>query len=80
MSLQPEDSGSYTCIATNSVGQDSQTVTLSVHTHPEFTELLGDVSLNKGERLLLACGATGIPPPKITWTFNNNIIPGKASD
>ncbi|MCJ8749980.1 hypothetical protein PDJAM_G00193750 [Pangasius djambal] len=72
---QPEDAGSYTCVATNTVGQDSQTIDLSVHTHPTFTEMLGDMSLNKGERLLLACGATGIPPPKITWAFNNNIIP-----
>ncbi|XP_030626728.1 hemicentin-1 [Chanos chanos] len=74
-SAQPEDSGSYTCIATNSVGQDSRTITLSVHTHPAFTELLGDVSLNKGERLLLTCGVTGNPLPKITWAFNNNIVP-----
>ncbi|KAM8746417.1 hemicentin-1 isoform 1-T1 [Acanthopagrus schlegelii] len=72
---QPDDAGSYTCIATNAVGQDSWTVTLSVHTHPVFTELLGDVALNKGERLLLACGVSGIPPPKITWAFNNNIMP-----
>ncbi|KAJ0032742.1 hypothetical protein NQD34_002823 [Periophthalmus magnuspinnatus] len=72
---QPEDAGSYTCVATNAVGQDSRTVTVSVHTHPAFTELLGDVSLNKGERLLLACSATGIPAPRITWAFNNNIIP-----
>ncbi|XP_053341492.1 hemicentin-1 [Clarias gariepinus] len=72
---QPEDAGSYTCVATSSVGQDSQTFDLSVHTHPAFTETLGDVALNKGERLVLACGATGIPPPKITWAFNNNIIP-----
>lgn len=64
-------------MATNTVGQDSQTIDLSVHTHPAFTEILGDRALNKGERLLLACGATGIPPPKITWAFNNNIIPGE---
>uniref|UniRef100_A0A3B4Z1V9 Hemicentin-1 n=1 Tax=Stegastes partitus TaxID=144197 RepID=A0A3B4Z1V9_9TELE len=72
---QPEDAGSYTCVATNSVGQDSWTVSLSVHTHPIFTELLGDVALNKGERLLLACGVSGIPLPRITWAFNNNVIP-----
>ncbi|KAI1891477.1 hypothetical protein AGOR_G00144220 [Albula goreensis] len=72
---QPEDAGSYTCIATNDVGQDSKTVALSVHIHPAFTELLGDVSLNKGERLLLSCGVSGIPTPEITWVFNNNIIP-----
>uniref|UniRef100_A0A8C1I856 Hemicentin 1 n=1 Tax=Cyprinus carpio TaxID=7962 RepID=A0A8C1I856_CYPCA len=65
----PEDSGSYTCIGTNSAGQDSRTIGLSVHTHPAFTELLGDVALNKGERLLLTCGVTGIPPPKITWVL-----------
>ncbi|XP_041648005.1 hemicentin-1 [Cheilinus undulatus] len=74
-SAHPDDAGVYTCVATNEVGQDSQTVTLSVHTHPVFTELLGDVALNKGERLLLTCGVSGIPPPKITWAFNNNIIP-----
>ncbi|XP_032380766.1 hemicentin-1 isoform X2 [Etheostoma spectabile] len=72
---QPDDAGSYTCVATNAVGQDSRTTTLSVHTHPVFTELLGDVALNKGERLVLACGVSGIPPPRITWAFNNNIIP-----
>ncbi|XP_070688049.1 hemicentin-1 [Pempheris klunzingeri] len=72
---QPDDAGSYTCVATNAVGQDSRTVTLSVHTHPVFTELLGDVALNKGERLLLACGVSGIPPPRIMWAFNNNIMP-----
>lgn len=80
VSLQPEDAGSYACVATNAVGQDSHTVTLTVHTHPIFTELLGDVALNKGERLLLACGVSGIPPPRITWAFNNNIVPGILPD
>lgn len=73
---QPDDTGSYTCVATNSVGRDSWTVMLLVHTHPIFTELLGDVDLNKGERLMLACGVSGIPLPRITWTFNNENIPG----
>uniref|UniRef100_A0A3B3BIE7 Hemicentin 1 n=1 Tax=Oryzias melastigma TaxID=30732 RepID=A0A3B3BIE7_ORYME len=74
-SAQPGDAGSYTCLVANAVGQDSWTVTLSVHTHPVFVELLGDKALNKGERLMLTCGASGIPQPRITWTFNNNIIP-----
>ncbi|XP_071342317.1 hemicentin-1 isoform X2 [Trachinotus anak] len=72
---QPDDAGSYTCVATNAVGQDSRTVTLLVHTHPVFTELLADVALNKGERLLLVCGVSGIPSPRITWALNNNVIP-----
>ncbi|XP_077463990.1 hemicentin-1 [Stigmatopora argus] len=72
---QPGDAGSYTCVATNELGYDSKTVILSVHTHPVFTQLVGDVSLNKGERLLLHCGVNGVPLPRITWAFNNKIMP-----
>ncbi|MGH0125472.1 UNVERIFIED_CONTAM: hypothetical protein FKN15_054569 [Acipenser sinensis] len=71
---QPDDTGSFTCIASNAVGQDSKTMSLTVHVHPAFTELLGDASLNKGERLMLYCRAVGVPTPRITWAFNNNII------
>uniref|UniRef100_A0A8C6QPP1 Hemicentin-1 n=1 Tax=Nannospalax galili TaxID=1026970 RepID=A0A8C6QPP1_NANGA len=70
-----EDSGIYTCVASNAAGEDTHTVTLTVHGLPTFIELPGDLSLNKGEQLQLSCKATGIPLPKLTWTFNNNIIP-----
>uniref|UniRef100_A0A674IMN9 Hemicentin-1 n=1 Tax=Terrapene triunguis TaxID=2587831 RepID=A0A674IMN9_9SAUR len=73
----PEDSGSYTCVASNAVGEDIHTVSLMVHVLPAFTELPGDIALNKGEQLRLTCKATGTPIPKITWTFNNNIVPAK---
>lgn len=74
--IQLEDAGTYTCVANNAAGEDTHTVTLTVHALPTFTELPGDLSLNKGEQLRLSCKAVGIPLPKLTWTFNNNIIPG----
>ena len=61
--MQPEDSGSYTCIASNVAGEDSRTVKLTVHVLPKFIELPGDVALNKGEQLRLTCKATGVPIP-----------------
>lgn len=33
------------------------------------------MALNKGQRLLLACGVGGVPPPRITWAFNDNVVP-----
>uniref|UniRef100_A0A4W3JWV4 Hemicentin 1 n=1 Tax=Callorhinchus milii TaxID=7868 RepID=A0A4W3JWV4_CALMI len=74
---KPGDAGSYTCTATNPIGRESMTIDLTVHIHPTFSELPGDISLNKGERLALTCATNGIPTPHITWMFNNNIIPAR---
>ncbi|XP_067825529.1 hemicentin-1-like [Heptranchias perlo] len=75
----PEDAGVYTCTAVSAVGKDSHDIHLSVSVHPAFTELPADVSLHKGERLLLTCAAKGLPTPSISWTFNNKPVAVKVS-
>ncbi|XP_055516059.1 hemicentin-1-like [Leucoraja erinacea] len=75
----PEDAGVYTCTAVNPVGKDSHRIHLSVSVQPAFTELPADVSLHKGERLLLTCAAKGLPTPSISWTFNNKPIAVRSS-
>ncbi|XP_063154493.1 hemicentin-1 [Candoia aspera] len=74
---KPEDSGSYTCIASNVAGEATHSVNLTVYMLPAFTELPGEVALSKGEQLQLTCKATGVPVPNIKWTFNNSIIPAQ---
>ncbi|XP_078083679.1 hemicentin-1-like [Mustelus asterias] len=76
----PEDAGVYTCTAVSTAGKASHHIHLSVNVQPAFTELPADVSLHKGERLLLTCGAKGFPSPSISWTFNNKPIADSGSE
>ncbi|XP_036069528.1 hemicentin-1 isoform X2 [Oryzias melastigma] len=68
---EPGDAGVFTCVATNPAGSARQDIRLSINMRPVFKELPGDVTLNKGQSLLLSCHAQGTPPPVISWTVNN---------
>lgn len=69
--LSGKDSGSYECMAINTVGAARRTVSLVVKkntatakitsTSPQSTDVL------YGETLLLDCRASGDPPPRIVW-------------
>uniref|UniRef100_A0A3P9HGW2 Ig-like domain-containing protein n=1 Tax=Oryzias latipes TaxID=8090 RepID=A0A3P9HGW2_ORYLA len=69
--FQPGDAGSYTCFATNAVGQDSWTVNYSSLEPPIID---GDLHSNRVEPLggntILNCEVRGDPPPTIQWSKN----------
>ncbi|XP_041856289.1 hemicentin-1 [Melanotaenia boesemani] len=74
------DAGIFTCVATNPAGSVRQDIHLSVNMRPAFKELPGDVTLNKGQSMILSCHAQGTPTPIISWTFNNNPYKGASVD
>ncbi|CAG2106124.1 unnamed protein product, partial [Medioppia subpectinata] len=72
MAVYPCDAGTYTCVASNRVGEASFKVSLSVvekeHTiAPKFVERFQAVDVKEGEPITLHCRAVGAPLPRITW-------------
>ncbi|XP_054713925.1 hemicentin-1-like [Uloborus diversus] len=76
--IQPEDSGSYVCIAVNSAGRDHKSISLEVHVPPVIVELPKSEDLSVGDTLVLICEASGQPLPGITWLLNNTQVTGSA--
>ncbi|KFM73053.1 Hemicentin-1, partial [Stegodyphus mimosarum] len=74
--IQPEDSGNYVCVASNSAGRDHQSVTLDVHVPPAITTLPKSQDISVGDMLSLHCEASGHPIPSITWLLNNTQVTG----
>ncbi|KAG8182020.1 hypothetical protein JTE90_013951 [Oedothorax gibbosus] len=74
--IQPEDSGTYVCVASNSVGRDHQGVVVEVHIPPVITTLPKSQDISVGDTLSLLCEASGHPFPSITWLLNNTQVTG----
>ncbi|XP_041098662.1 hemicentin-1 isoform X2 [Polyodon spathula] len=71
----PEHAGSYTCLASNDVGTDMQSATLSYTETPSITVLNRTVLVAAGEEVILECKATGVPPPLVTW-YKGDLLVG----
>ncbi|KAM9722140.1 hemicentin-2 isoform 3-T3 [Dama dama] len=65
--VAPEDAGSYSCQAANEIGRDEETVTLYYTDPPSVSAVNGVVLAAEGEEAVLACEATGVPPPRVIW-------------
>ncbi|XP_049981515.1 intercellular adhesion molecule 5 [Alexandromys fortis] len=63
-----EDAGTYQCVATNTHGTDSRTVTVGVEYRPVVAELAASpASVRPGGNFTLTCRAEAWPPAQISW-------------
>uniref|UniRef100_A0A8C3XUU2 Hemicentin-2 n=3 Tax=Chelydra serpentina TaxID=8475 RepID=A0A8C3XUU2_CHESE len=78
---QVTHAGRYTCLAANAVGQVERTFDLAVHVPPELVRGAGpvtNVTVSLHGALTLICEASGIPPPTVSWSWENSpIIPSE---
>ncbi|PVD21525.1 hypothetical protein C0Q70_17323 [Pomacea canaliculata] len=65
--LQPEDQGSYQCVASNTAGEDYSEGILTYTEAPRIREYEHKVLVAAGGQATLTCKADGIPPPHINW-------------
>uniref|UniRef100_A0A8B9HSP9 Ig-like domain-containing protein n=1 Tax=Astyanax mexicanus TaxID=7994 RepID=A0A8B9HSP9_ASTMX len=67
-SVRIYDEGFYTCLATNSVGQDKKTTTLRIAAKPVIVSFVGSVNVSEGATVILPCRAVGNSPLKYNWS------------
>ena len=80
ISLKPEFSGSYSCIALNKAGSDQIEFELSVRQSP-LVELKPEKTVFQGKILTLVCDIKkGAPEPTLTWEKDGNVLASNSKE
>ncbi|XP_076126836.1 hemicentin-1 [Alosa pseudoharengus] len=73
LSLRPEDSGTYTCLAVSPAGQESKIYSLFVMVPPSISGESSsprELQATQDSVVTLECQTSGNPPPQISWLKN----------
>nr|XP_032653549.1 hemicentin-2 isoform X2 [Chelonoidis abingdonii] len=75
-SVQPADSGIYSCVAANEAGEVSKHFHLSIMEPPRIEDLAQptEVAAAIGAPLELLCTAAGVPAPSVTWEKDGRLL------
>ncbi|XP_066942937.1 hemicentin-1-like isoform X1 [Macrobrachium rosenbergii] len=70
-----DDSGIYTCFASNLAGNHSKDYFLQVLQPPQLLDAPDEILAVSGEMVNLICSFTGFPNPTIRWYFEGTPLP-----
>ncbi|KAM9519817.1 roundabout homolog 3 [Guaruba guarouba] len=79
--LRPEDEGTYTCVADNSVGRSEASGTLMVHVPPQLVTGPRNQVVPLGRNVTFQCQSRGNPPPAVFWQKEGSqtlLFPGQS--
>lgn len=74
---ETSDSGVYSCLLANPLGEDSSACNAyvrKVYKKPEFTQKISDQQQQFGNDAKIAVTVSGVPYPELSWFFNDKPI------